>query len=223
MFRKSSFLDLGSRMNDSQTSVGGQNSRWNPLSPILAGRIPIRETQERQMPDRTEGMARSQELAREQSLTELEQAIGDREQVAGDRDQMRIDHEQDDQDEQRRSTGGGEGRDAVLDDRQARIDREQATRDVHQETLDHAQVGRDTQQDALDQTRELLSLPQSEQPATANDSAIRQGAIERATAASVRAQTALVRAQAAVVRAEASVVRAQGMGSGEAAGNAETA
>lgn len=162
------------------------------------------------MPDHTERTARSAELAREQSLTELEQAIGDREQLGGDRDQVRIDHEQQHQDELRAANAtGGTGAGAMLDDRQARIDREQLNRDVNQETLDYAQEGRDNQQEALDQTRMLLSLPTSEQPATADESAIRRGAIERATAAKVRAESALVRAQASIVRAEALVVRAE--------------
>jgi putative nucleotidyltransferase with HDIG domain len=106
------------------------------------------------MSDRTERLARSEELAREQSLTELEQALGDREQLAGDRVQVRIDHEQRAQDEQRLGeTLAGPGSEARLDDSQARIDREQLNRDVHQETLDRAQEGRDTQQEALDHTR----------------------------------------------------------------------
>ena len=53
------------------------------------------------MSDEIDQPARDEELAREQSIAELEQAIGDREQFAGDRDQARIDQEQVRQDHQR--------------------------------------------------------------------------------------------------------------------------
>ena len=91
------------------------------------------------MPKASDQPKRALELAREQSLTELEQAIGDREQLGADRDQARIDHEQFNHDEQRQAdaiTGQLPAR--IQDDRQARIDREQATRDVGQEALDQA-------------------------------------------------------------------------------------
>jgi hypothetical protein len=139
------------------------------------------------MPKESDQPKRALELAREQSLTELEQAIGDREQLGADRDQARIDQEQFHHDEQRHAdsiTGRRPAR--ILDDRQARIDREQATRDVGQEALDHAQEGRDNQQEALDETRVMLHLPTSEQPHAADPSAIQRGASERASAARAR-------------------------------------
>jgi hypothetical protein len=139
------------------------------------------------MKDHPHEPMRSEELAREQSLSELEQAIGDREQFTGDRDQARIDHEQTNHDKQRRDAAGTDRRLApILDDRQARIDREQVSRDVNQEALDHAQQGRDNQQEALDETRAMLDLPASEQPKVANAGEIRQGAIDRAVAGRAR-------------------------------------
>jgi hypothetical protein len=70
-------------------------------------------------------------------------------------------------------------------------------------------VGRDRQQRALDETRQRLNLPTSEQPQPANASAIQREAIRRARAARERADTALVRAQAAMVRAEDAAIRAR--------------
>jgi len=88
-------------------------------------------------------MSRKRELAREQSLTDLEQALGEREQLVGDREQSRIDREQLVQDDLRESGAVGDKRqDRILADSQARIDREQASRDVSQEARDHAQEGR---------------------------------------------------------------------------------
>ncbi len=174
------------------------------------------------MLDQADEPTRSEELAREQSLTELEQAIGDREQLSGDRDQVRIDYAQVAQDEQREQrVAADQGDDTIFDDRQAQLDRAQLNRDVNQESLDHAQEGRDKQQEALDSTRLVLSLPTSEQPAVADLSAVRRGAMERALAARVRAETALARAQAAILRAEASDFRAKNDKSAETLGAAK--
>jgi hypothetical protein len=70
-------------------------------------------------------------------------------------------------------------------------------------------VGRDKQQKALDETRDMLSRPTSEQPQPANASAIQREATRRAGAARERADTALIRAQAAMVRAEDAAIRAR--------------
>src|ERR1700733_3215880 len=140
--------------------------------------------EEPQMRKQIDQPARSEELAREQALTELEQAIGDREQFAGDRDQARIDQQQLSHDQQRLEAATSDRHERpILDDRQARIDREQLSRDVNQESLDNAQHGRDVQQEALDETRAILSLPTSEQPVVADAATIRRGAMERAAAA----------------------------------------
>jgi hypothetical protein len=153
------------------------------------GHPPGTADEEISMSRKTDRKARSRKLAKEQSLTELEQAIGEREQLAGDRDQARIDLEQVDQDEQRQESTAPDQRVAtILDDRQARIDREQVIRDVNQEALDHAQEGRDNQQEALDETRAVINLPASQQPRTADPSSVHQGAIDRAQAADTRAQ-----------------------------------
>jgi hypothetical protein len=154
-------------------------------------------------------MSRKQELAREQSLTDLEQALGEREQLTGDRDQSRIDQEQVAQDDLRESsTIGDEPEGRVLADRQARIDRRQATRNVSQEALDHSQEGRDIQQQALDETRAMLELPTADQPRPDDARTIALEAIDRAHAARARAEAALIRAQAALARAQAAEVRA---------------
>ena len=55
----------------------------------------------------------------------------------------------------------------------------------------------------------MINLPASQQPDTADPSAIQQGAINRAEAAHQRAETALIRAQAAMIRAQAADTRAQ--------------
>ena len=166
------------------------------------------------MQKQTDQPERSEELAREQALTELEQAIGDREQFAGDRDQARIDQQQLSHDQQREEAATSDTRvRPILDDRQARIDREQVNRDVNQESLDNAQHGRDVQQEALDDTRAMLDLPTSEQPVAADAGTIRRGAMERASASRERAETALIRAQAAMARAQAAEMRAQADGS----------
>jgi hypothetical protein len=74
----------------------------------------------------------------------------------------RIDHEQVNHDDRRQHITTSDRReDRINDDRQARIDREQLTRDVSQESIDHAQEGRDNQQQALDRTRTRLNLPTS--------------------------------------------------------------
>src|ERR1700722_9090702 len=82
---------------------------------------------ETRMPRKSMPSERSLELAREQSISELEQAIADREQLVGDRDQLRIDQEQLQHDQQREgtTTTGDKPPEPILDDRQARIDREQ--------------------------------------------------------------------------------------------------
>ena len=59
---------------------------------------------------------------------------------------------------------------------------------------------------------EILNLPTSEQPETADASALQQGAMSRARAAHERAEAALVRAQAAIARAQAAEIRAQAFG-----------
>src|ERR1039457_4154550 len=162
------------------------------------------------MPRNHDSPARPRELAKEQSLSELEQAIGDREQLVGDRDQSRIDQEQLSHDDERGdTTSGAIGEDRILDQLQARIGRQQRNRDISQRGLDHAQVGCDKQQRALDETRQRLNLPTSEQPQPANASAIHREAIRRARAARERADTALIRAQAAMVRAEDAAIRAR--------------
>ena len=155
--------------------------------------------------------ARAEELAREQSLTELQQALGDREQLVGDRDQVRIDQLQLHHDEARQAGAGKDRLAPILDDRQARIDREQFSRDVNQEGLDHAQAERDNQQTSLDAARMTLSLPIGEQPEVADAAALQRGAMDRAAAARKRAEAAVARAQAAVLRAEAAESRARGL------------
>jgi hypothetical protein len=128
----------------------------------------------------------------------------------GDRDQLRIDQEQVNQDGQREhlaSTDHPPGR--ILDDRQARIDRAQASRDVSQEGLDHSQQRRDVQQHALDDARAMLKLPRSEQPDPPDAGTLLRVATERARAARERAEAALSRAHAALKRAEAAEVRAR--------------
>jgi hypothetical protein len=166
---------------------------------------------------------RSNELAREQSLIELEQAVADREQLVGDRDQTRINDEQLHRDGTHRHTASlpGHRPNPILDDlHQARIDREQVSRDVGQEALDHAQRERDEQQEALDEARLVFELPFS---APADDTApadatsedvVRQGAIDRAVAARGRAEAHLIRAQASLVRAQAAEARARAFAEG---------
>jgi hypothetical protein len=164
---------------------------------------------ELRMPARPDHATRSDELAREQSLIELEQAVADCEQFAGDRDQGRIDYEQLHHDEARRSDAESAGHPShpIVDDRQARIDRQQLSRDGRQEALDDAQRGRDEQQEALDDARMVLELPISAPPDAAG--AVQRDAIDRAVAARERAEAHLMRAQGSIVRAQAAEARAR--------------
>ncbi len=50
-----------------------------------------------------------------------------------------------------------------FDDRQARIDRSQATEDIQQEALDHSQTGRDEHQESIDELRAEHHLPAARQ------------------------------------------------------------
>ena len=176
----------------------------------IGGRLRSLRRSHHQREGRSNTVPRKRELAKEQSLSDLEQALGDRAQLVGDREQSLIDHEQvvlDDQRDQRAI--GSQPGDRLLGDGQARIDREQVTRDVDQEALDHSQLGRDNQQAALDETRAMLDLPTASQPTPATAGIIRAGSSARAVAARERAEDALIRAQAALVRAEAAAVRAR--------------
>lgn len=66
-----------------------------PPMPLLdRWKLMAHHREEPRMSHQSDQALRTEELAKEQSLAELEQAIGDREQLAGDRDQARIDHEQ---------------------------------------------------------------------------------------------------------------------------------
>jgi hypothetical protein len=148
------------------------------------------------------------DLAQEQSLADLEQALGDREQLLGDRGQargeraqVRLDVEREHEDREDLGTA------KLFDDRQARLDRDQATQDAQQETLDSSQVGRDAHQEALDALRKVHGLPASQQPDPPDDAELQRNAEERARAARRRAEAALLRARAALVRAEAAVAR----------------
>jgi hypothetical protein len=153
---------------------------------------------------------RPQELAREQSLTDLGQVVADQEQLRGDQEQAGIDQAQLEIDGRRNLAEAGDEREGrILNDRQARIDRAQVTRDTGQESLDHSQEGRDHQQHALDETRIQFNLPAKEQPQAPDTTTIESNAIKRAHAATQRAQAALARARGAVTRAEATTIRAQ--------------
>lgn len=145
-----------------------------------------------------------QELGQEQSMADLEQVLGDREQLLGDREQARVDQDQAQLDSDRELNVAEDLSTArVLDDRQARLNRAQATQDTQQEAMDHSQTGRDVQQGAMDDLREVHGLPLSDQPRPQDASKLQRGAYERARAARERAQGALGRAQADLVRAEA--------------------
>ena len=148
------------------------------------------------------GLARR--LRQEQSLADLEQALGNREQLLGDRAQAKVDADQSRLDSDR---DGGNATDLsaarVLDDRQSRVNRAQATQDTQQEALDGSQAGRDVQQQAMDDLREVRGLPLSEQPAPRIASQLQRDAYLRARAARERAEAALRRAQADLARADA--------------------
>jgi hypothetical protein len=153
---------------------------------------------------------RPRELAREQSLSDLEQVVADQEQLRGDQEQAGIDQAQLAIDGRRSLAVVGDEREGrILNDRQARIDRAQVTRDTGQESLDHSQEGRDHQQQALDETRIQFNLPASEQRKAPDTTTIESNAIKRAHASTQRAQAALTRARGAVARAEAATIRAQ--------------
>jgi hypothetical protein len=143
-------------------------------------------------------------LGQEQSLADLEQALGDRAQLLGDRAQAKVDEAQSQLDSDRDGEDPGDPAAArVLDDRQARVSRAQATQDTQQLALDSSQAGRDVQQEAMDDLREVQGLPVSEQPEPPTASKLRRDAYRRAVAARERAQAALVRAQADLERADA--------------------
>jgi len=103
---------------------------------------------------------------------------------------------------------GAVGEDRILDDRQARIDRQQRNRDISQRASTTPRWGATSSSGHSTKTRLRLNLPTSEQPQPANASAIHREAIRRARAARERADTALIRAEAAMVRAEDAAIRA---------------
>ena len=143
-------------------------------------------------------------LGQEQSLADLEQALGNREQLLGDRAQVEVDRAQAQLDRDRETEGAGDSSAArVLDDRQARVNRTQATQDTQQQALDSSQAGRDVQQGAMDELREVHGRPLSEQPQPRTASKLQRDAHQRATAARERAEAALMRAQADLARADA--------------------
>ena len=148
------------------------------------------------------------DLAQEQSLADLEQALGDREQLLGDRGQargmraqVRLDSEREHEDREDLSTA------KLFDDRQARLDRDQATQDTQQEALDSSQTGRDVHQVALDELRKVHALPAAQQPEPPDDAQLQRESDERARAARGRAEASLLRARAALARAEAAMAR----------------
>ena len=143
-------------------------------------------------------------LGQEQSLADLEQAFGNREQLLGDRAQAKVDEDQIQLDTDREEAHAGDSAAArVLDDRQSRVNRAQATQDTQQQALDGSQAGRDVQQHAMDDLREVHGLPLSEQPEPRTPSKLQRDAYQRAKAARERAEAALLRAQADLLRADA--------------------
>lgn len=165
------------------------------------------------MPASSDRETRSDEVAREQSLIQLEQAIADCAQLVGDRDQARIDHAQLERDVAHRNDLGQATHrpDGLLAVRQARSDREQLSRDVGQEALDEAQRGRDEQQEDLDQAWLVLELPVNAPPHATSEDIVRQGALDRAVAARGRAEAHLIRAHASMTRAQAAEARARAL------------
>jgi hypothetical protein len=151
-----------------------------------------------------DGAGPERKLGQEQSVADLEQALGNREQLLGDRAQAKVDEDQTQLDTDREEANAGDSTTArVLDDRQARVNRAQATQDAQQQALDGSQAGRDAQQGAMDDLREVQGLPLSEQPEPRTASKLQRDAYQRAKAARERAKAGLLRAQADLVRADA--------------------